>query len=146
MFEVGNLLYFEPFHFTNGANSKSKYCIILASVDNTRIVASLPTSQDHIPSSIDKEHGCLDFVDMRFNCYYFSNEKIVCDDTKFQFPKDTYLYGEQVDFQYLDLIRENHFGYTGITYKGKFNEEEFRAIKDCFKNSKSVKRGIKKLL
>lgn len=57
MFKEGNILYFEPFYFENGNTPKPKYFLVLKEVDNQLILASLPTSHDHIPSNMSKVHG-----------------------------------------------------------------------------------------
>lgn len=42
MFTPGNILYFTPFYFKNGAPSKNKYFIVLKDVDGQLVLASLP--------------------------------------------------------------------------------------------------------
>jgi len=66
MFAPGTLIYFTPFYFENG-NFKNKYFLVLANTGNDIIVASLPTSKDHIPDSIIKKHGCISNESMRIN-------------------------------------------------------------------------------
>lgn len=146
MFEAGNLLYFNPFYFHNGNKPKPKYCIVLANLGDVKLIASLPTSKDHIPSFIDKEHGCINSENHNVNCYYFSALKMVCNDTQFHFPRETYVYGSQVHYMEMEVIKEQHFDLQDIVYCGKLNENEFEAIKSCFRNSAEVKRGIKRHL
>ena len=76
MFKEGNILYFEPFYFENGNTPKPKYFLVLKEVDNQLILASLPTSHDHIPSNMSKVHGCIDDSTINFNCYYFNNSSL----------------------------------------------------------------------
>ena len=53
MFEEGNLLYFDPFLFKNGATPKPKFFIVLKNdINDEVILATLPTSKDHIPSDV----------------------------------------------------------------------------------------------
>lgn len=59
MYTPGNILYFTPFYFANGNQSKPKYFIVLASDGDNLVVVSLPTSQDRIPTFLDKKHGCI---------------------------------------------------------------------------------------
>lgn len=146
MFKAGNLLYFNPFYFSNGNTPKAKYCIVLANLGETQLVASLPTSKDHIPSFLDKEHGCINSAQHNINCYYFSAKRMVCNDTQFCFPRETYIYGSQVHYMEMEIINEQHSDLHDIQYCGKLNENEFKAIKTCFKNSPEVKRGIKRHL
>ena len=51
MFKEGNILYFNPFYFENGNTPKPKYFLVLKEVDGQLLLASLPTSHDHIPSN-----------------------------------------------------------------------------------------------
>ena len=60
MFEEGNILYFNPFYFENGNTPKPKYFLVLRNIDGDLVLASLPTSHDHVPSSKAKGHGCID--------------------------------------------------------------------------------------
>ena len=57
MFEEGNLLLFHPFVFKNGAASKDKFFLVLENMDGELLLASLPTSKDHVPSDIELKHG-----------------------------------------------------------------------------------------
>ena len=52
MFEQGQLLKFTPFTFKNGANPKPKYFIVLGRMKEDVVIASLPTSKDHIPETM----------------------------------------------------------------------------------------------
>ena len=60
MFKEGNILYFDPFYFDNGNTPKPKYFLVLKEVGGQLVLASLPTSHDHIPSNKEKVHGCID--------------------------------------------------------------------------------------
>lgn len=65
MFEQGNLLYFEPFIFKNGAKPKNKYMVVLGKdIDRNMIIASLPTSKDHVPGDMEVKAGCLELPDL----------------------------------------------------------------------------------
>ena len=59
MFEEGNLLFFRPFLFKNGAESQDKFFLVLKKLDGDILLASLPTSKDHVPSDLEVKHGCL---------------------------------------------------------------------------------------
>jgi hypothetical protein len=63
MFEPGNLLYFEPFIFPDGGEPKNKFFVVLGDVDETVLLASLPTSKDHIPSDVEVKSGCLEIAE-----------------------------------------------------------------------------------
>ena len=77
MFKEGNILYFNPFYFENGNTPKPKYFLVLKEVDGQLLLASLPTSHDHIPSNKERVHGCIDDSAINFNCYFFQAGRIV---------------------------------------------------------------------
>lgn len=54
MFAEGQVLKFDPFLFKNGAPSKPKYYVVLKHMDfaGGLMMASLPTSQDHVPGDL----------------------------------------------------------------------------------------------
>jgi len=146
MYTKGNILYFKPFYFPDGGSAKNKYFIVLDNDDEDTLIASLPTSQDHIPSSIEKKHGCIDKPDINFNCYFFEAHRSITENT-WGFPLNTYLYGPQVakfnrrNFESIYTLED--FDYEFV---GRLIESEFNAIINCIKNSKSVSRKIRKLL
>ena len=43
-FQQGAILYFDPFIFPDGGSPKPKYFLVLKHVDDTLLLASLPTS------------------------------------------------------------------------------------------------------
>lgn len=115
------------------------------------MLASLPTSHDHIPSNKDKVHGCIDDSTINFNCYYFQAGKVVAyneiDETEFFFPRDTYVYGYRISF--FDLVKFEvliNRGQCDVTYKGRMADDEYKQLKDCLKKSSSVKRAFRRLL
>ena len=115
------------------------------------MLASLPTSHDHIPSNKEKVHGCIDDSTINFNCYYFQAGKVVAyneiDETEFFFPRDTYVYGYRISF--FDLVKFEvliNRGQCDVTYKGRMADDEYKQLKDCLKKSSSVKRAFRRLL
>ena len=146
MYTKGNILYFKPFYFPNGDTAKNKYFLVLDNQDNDTLIASLPTSQDHVPSTIVKNHGCIDEPDINFNCYYFEAHRTITDNG-WGFPINTYLYGSQVAkfnrINFESIYPLEHFDYELV---GSLIESEFLAIINCIKTSKSVSRKIRKLL
>ena len=150
LFEEGNILYFTPFYFENNS-SKPKYFIILKCVDTQAVIASLPTSHDHVPSARAKEHGCIDDVTINFNCYYFQEKRLVArndtNNTDFAFPRDTYVYGYRINFfdirKFQLQVANNQ---TTIKFVGKLYKQEMANIIECLRNSASVKRSFKRLL
>lgn len=151
MFEEGNILYFKPFYFENGDTPKPKYFLVLRNMEEGLVLASLPTSHDHIPSNMQKSHGCIDDSVINFNCYYFKegkniayNENNSCD---FCFPRDTYIYGYRISlFDKSKFDEQIASSKTVLTYKGKLYKEEMKLLYECLRNSSSVKRVFRKLL
>lgn len=151
MFEEGNILYFNPFYFENGNTPKPKYFLVLKNVEGNLVLASLPTSHDHIPGHIEKVHGCIDDDAINFNCYYFQEGKNIAynerEDCDFSFPRDTYVYGYRIAF--FDLAKfekQIASSETILTYKGKLYQKEMLCITECLRNSSSVRRMFRKLL
>ena len=146
MYTRGNIIYFDPFYFPNGNTCKSKYFIILHAEDETVLIAGLPTSVDHVPAFITKKHGCISDNSINFNCYYFEKETIITDNG-WGFPKDTHLYGDEINFfekKRLDQI----YKVEGVDYfvVGTMNEKEFSQMIECFKKSPVTKRIIRRKL
>ena len=151
MFEEGNILYFNPFCFENGNTPKPKYFLVLKAIDSQLVLASLPTSHDHIPSYMDKVHGCIDDDAINFNCYYFQGGKNVAYNDEiqndFSFPRDTYVYGYRIDLFDLDRFQmQISEGLNEVTVVGKLYEHEMMDVRDCLKTSTSVKRKFRRLL
>lgn len=141
MYQEGQLLRFTPFVFKNGAKPKPKYFIVLKHLDDKLMMASLPTSQDHIPSDVTYSSGCLSLPERSVNAYVFMPNEVVTD--TFSFVKPTFVYGEQVDEyaqKYLDEMN------TTIEDLGVIHYELFIQLKECLKQSVLLKRKYRKLL
>lgn len=52
MYSEGNILYFDPFYFKNGAESKPKYFLVLKRIGDHAPLASLPSSKMHLPNFV----------------------------------------------------------------------------------------------
>ena len=146
MFEPGNLLYFNPFIFPDGGNPKPKFFVVLGEVDQTVLLASLPTSKDHVPSDEEVKSGCLDIPERMVNAYIFlANEEVT--DTGFFFNKNTFIYGQNIkSFNSVAFLGQVSSGETVIEEKGKLKDEIFSALKNCLKNSGAVRKKYKKYL
>lgn len=150
MFEEGAILYFNPFYFEDGTY-KPKYFLVLKRVEDKLVMASLPTSQDHVPEDKVKSHGCIDDRTINFNCYYFKGGRNIAhndvSNQEFAFPKDTYVYGFRIAFFDLGLFGKQLANKeTEVTVKGKLYQTEFDSLRDCLKHSVSVKRKFRHLL
>jgi hypothetical protein len=146
MYTPGNIIYFTPFYFSNGNPCKPKYFIVLNVVDNTTVLLNLPTRSDNLPNNIDKTHGCIELPEGNINCYLIEKGKEIAENGFF-FKFNTHLYGyyiDQLEIEYLNSI----YSVEGQDYTivGRLINEEFNAIIECFKESKTVKRKYKKYL
>ena len=125
---------------------KNKYFIVLAANQESTLIATLPTSKDHIPANVIKIHGCIDLPEINFNCYYFEAHKSIAE-SGWGFPLETYIYGPQVaEFNKTNF--ENIYSVEEIDYEivGKLKATELTAIQNCVKNSRTVKRKIRRAL
>ncbi len=151
MFEEGNILYFNPFYFENDNKPKPKYFLVLKKMESNLVLASLPTSHDHIPYSMERKHGCIDDYTINFNCYYFKKGKEIAYNEykrcEFFFPKDTYVYGYRITIFDKDIFdKQVKSSKTTLDYMGKLHKEEMEQLYKCLRNSSSVKRKFRKLL
>lgn len=146
MFEPGSLLYFDPFIFPDGGEPKSKFFVVLGEVDETVLLASLPTSKDHIPSDVEVTSGCLEIAERMVNAYIFPANEVVTD-SGFFFDKNTYIYGQNIKtYNTVPFLEQTMVGETEIIPKGRLKDELFSALKDCLKNSDAVRKRFKKYL
>jgi len=146
MYTPGKIIFFDPFYFKNGAQSKPKYFLVLAKVGTTAVLASLPSSKDYVPRTIAVEHGCIEVPEGCVNCYVFK-AGIKITDCGFSFPMDTFLYGQYLDDFEISLL-ESNYPLVGIDYDvvGELTAEELAAVIKCFGMSATVKRKYKKIL
>lgn len=146
MFETGNLLYFNPFIFPDGGDPKPKFFIVLGEVDETVLLASLPTSKDHIPSDVEVSSGCLEIAERMVNAYVFMANEVVTEDGFF-FEKNTFVYGQNIKtYNTVPFLGQVFSGETEIKLKGKLKENVFTALKECLKKSDAVRKKFKKYL
>ena len=145
-FQQGAILYFDPFIFPDGGKPKPKYFLVLKVLDDVCLLASLSTSKDFVPSTVEKEHGCIERPDINFNCYYFDPNIVICDNG-FAFPIETYVYVYRLQTFRLDtLLLQEITDQTMIEECGVLTKDEYTAIIRCLSNSPAVKRAYRKLL
>jgi hypothetical protein len=126
---------------------KNKYFLVLATGEDNLLVASLPTSKDHIPRSIEKKHGCINDGERRLNCYFFKAGTIVSECGTFGFERDTYIYGEQLTFVDTQAMRSVYKKEEEDYHVScKLSNAEFQSIKECLRKSGVVKNKFKKHL
>ena len=141
MYQEGDLLKFRSFLFKNGSQPKTKYFIVLGHIDDQVLMASLPTSKDHVPADAIVERGCVDIPERAVNAFVFSPTDRVT--ATFSFLQPTFVYGEQVDEyeqKYLDQMG------TEVEHLGQIEPQLFRDIKECLKKAVLLRRKYKKLL
>lgn len=141
MYLPGELIKFSPFVFKNGNQPKPKYCIVLGQLDDKVMIVSLPTSQDHVPSDVLVERGCVDIPERGVNAFVLTPSDQVT--SSFRFPRPTFVYGEQVDEyeqKYLDEMG------SAIEHLEQIDLPLFQAIKDCVKKARLLRRKYRWLL
>lgn len=145
MFTPGKLFFFDPFYFKKGGNSP-KFFLVLKIVEGNAVLASLPSSQIHLPVNQTIQHGCLEVPDSGINCYIFEAKRPI---TKcgWSFELNTLLYGMWLDDFSIDTLETNHT-IEGVDYEivGDLTDEELENVINCFKNSSTVKRKYKRWL
>ncbi len=145
MFEEGELLYFEPFIFPDGGAPKNKYFVVLKELENDFLLASLPTSKDHVPSDVTFEKGCLELPERNVNVFVFKPLESVT--SSFSFQRPTFIYGallrkyprQSFDFQISS-------GESKVKRLGRLYDSLFNELIECLKNSAMVKGKYRKLL
>lgn len=143
MFDEGNLLYFAPFIFKNGATPKNKYFLVVKKIGDHLLLSSLPTSQDHIPANLKLRAGAYEIPEKGLSAYVFlAGKEIATDPTtssRFAFPKNTFIYGEQLDsFPESSLRSQIDSGTTKVSIVGVMDSCILDEIKQFFKNSLHV--------
>ena len=120
-------------------------------VVGTVVLASLPTSKDHVPSDMEVKGGCLDLPDRQVNVFVFpAGEGITTaqDDCQFfSFTVNTFIYGSDLDSYPVAAFQQQIADkYSEVQLVGRLSDEYFTALRDCLKNSKMVKNKYKRML
>lgn len=144
-FHRGNLLYFNPFIFPDGGTPKPKYFLVLANVGDDVLLASLPTSKDHVPADIPVESG-LELPERMVNVFVLLADEPVTTDG-FSFRVNTFIYGANVKTYTSEAFAEQEeTNQTTVCTIGTIRDDVFSRIIDCLKNSDAVINRYKKLL
>lgn len=146
MFTAGQIFYFSPFYFKNGNTAKNKYFIVLKTVGDVNVIASLPTRTNSVPSFLSQTHGCINYDDGCFNCYVFEGGRAICDNG-FSFRTHTFVYGNEVENYEMSILK-SIYPIEGVDYyiEGNLLSNELDELIKCIKESKSVYRKIKRML
>ena len=71
----------------------------------------------------------------------------VVTDNGFFFEKNTFIYGQNIKtYNSVAFLGQTASGKVVIEKKGKLKDEVFTALKDCLKNSDSVRKRYKQYL
>jgi hypothetical protein len=145
VYTAGKIIHFNPFFFENG-NSKNKYFLVIKVIDGNAILASLPSSQDHLPTNTDIKHGCIELPDARITTYVFEANKPVTH-SGWGFKQNTFLHGCWLDDYEISSLNKK-YAIEKVDYNiiGELTTSELKSIIECFSNSVTVKRKYKKLL
>lgn len=150
MFSEGHLLYFDPFKFHNGTQ-KPKFFVVLKHDGNGLLLASLPTSKDHIPSDMPVRQGCYEHPEKNINVYVFMAGQSVAmhpeTQETFCFDKNTFVYGADINtYPVAEFEEQSRLGEMKIILKGKMEAGLFDDLRDCLKKSACVKNKFKRIL
>lgn len=150
MYNAGDLIFFRPFVFKNGAKPKDKFFVVLGTMDDGMLLASLPTSQDHVPSDVEITDGCLELPERYVNVFVFLAGKPVAitpDSSHYTFSKNTFIYGSDLDVYNTAVFeRQQRQGLTTIQKIGTLLPDVFRDLRRCLADSFMVKRKFRRLL
>lgn len=150
MFEEGSLLYFSPFLFKNGALPQNKFLIVLKNNNDGILLATLPTSKDHVPSNLEVKSGCIDIPERMLNIFVFmagENVAIMEDGTFFAFEKNTFIYGSNIDiYPIAQFDLQERMAQTNIEKIGILDKNIYNELIECLSKSKMVKNKFKKML
>jgi len=145
MFYKGQLLRFDPFIFPDGGQPKPKYFVTLNNDGEGILLASLPTSKDHVPTDVTFAGGCLEMPERNINVFGFNSGQQITP--SFSFPRPTFIYGSALKmYPQSEFLRQQTECETIITDLGTIDTTIFQTLLDCLRNSSSVKRKFKKLL
>lgn len=145
MFEVGKLLRFDPFIFPDGGQPKAKYFIVLHNDGNGVLLATLPTSKDHVPGDVYHREGCLEIPERQVNVFVIPAGKQVTAIHTFQ--RNTFIYGAALrTYSKAAFECQQIDGKTTIQDLGIIEPMLFQLLIDCLKSSSAVRGRFKKLL
>ncbi len=150
MFNEGELLFFDPFQFDDGT-SRRKFFVVLKNDNGSSLLASLPTSKDHIPADLDVHAGCYEYPNRGVNVYVFlAGDNVALDSNTgapFQFDINTFIYGASLNLFPVSVFLQQQLNHeTTITSKGRLRQDLFDDLKKCLKNSVLVKNKFKRML
>lgn len=149
MFKAGNLLFFKPFIFKNGAPPQNKFMVVLGQDANgNTLLASLPTSKDHVPSDVEVKGGCIDLPERQVNVFVFIGGEIITieqeDTSSFSFDVNTFIYGSDLDTYPVNTFHQQMAdNITQVEFVGLISDTYFTALKECLQKSKMVKNKYK---
>ena len=146
MYTAGKLIYFDPFHFKDGSQPKPKYFLVLKVIGDNAVLASLPSSVNHLPRNQALNHGCLEIPEACINCYIFEAGRPITT-TGWSFSFHTMLYGSWLDDYEISSLEKN-YPIAGVDYEivGELTNIELNSIIKCFANSSIVKRKYRRIL
>jgi len=146
VYTPGRLIYFDPFHFKDGSQPKPKYFLVVKTVGNNAILASLPSSVNHLPHGQALNHGCLDIPDACINCYIFEPGRPITT-SGWSFSLHTMLYGNWLQDFDVSVLKTN-YPIEGVDYEiiGELTEKELEDVIRCFTGSGTVKRKYRRML
>lgn len=146
MFSSGNILHISNYDFEDGKTKpKNKYLVVLHNDNNTIIVGTLTSSQDHVPDH-HKKDGCIKIDDSGIHCFYFPANKLI-GEKGYCFPKNTFIYIERNIFTREVSYLAAKYGDKGtITIEDKLAKAHYLELITCIYKGQFISRGIKRKL
>lgn len=114
------------------------------------LLASLPTSKDHVPSDISVKPGCFEYSKRQVNVFVFLVGESVArhplTNRKFAFSLNTFIYGADLDTYPVSVFEKQIADHLSeVNLIGKILEPVYSDLRECLKHSRMVKNKYKRL-
>jgi len=144
MYSSKNIIHIVNYDFGNGQPIKNRYFVILDKDEDSSIVLSVITSQDHIPDALLK-HGCIQEQANNIHCYSFTKGKVV-GENGFSFGKNSFIYINASSVFNAASAKLTAIYNNAVEAKDVMLTKEYEDLVYCIYKSKFLPRGIKRKL
>lgn len=142
MYTKKNIVYVLRYDFENGEPIKPRYLIVIDNDDNSSLVLSVITSQNHVPDDLIK-HGCVIEQESNIHCHVFLKENEI-GEAGFKFPLDSFIYVSSSNIFNVDPEKLKLKYDDKSEVKDCLTNEEFSELIYCIYKSKFIPRGIRR--
>ncbi|MFA7272515.1 MAG: hypothetical protein WC044_01525 [Crocinitomicaceae bacterium] len=142
MYVKKNIVYVLRYDFGNGEPIKPRYLIVIDNDNESSLVLSVVTSQNHIPDYLIK-HGCILEPENRIHCHVFLKNEVI-GEAGFKFPLDSFIYvnSSGIFDANSQLLQQKYSNISEV--KDCLTNEEFSNLIYCIYKSAYIPRGIKR--